>query len=113
MAIHQLSLDALDKLDMGKAAEAFRLHLRRAALDCLDRPGDDKPRTVVLKVALKPAMEPDGDCTEVKGQFHVASKVPDHRTKVYSFGLRKNGGLVFNEDSPESIDQSTMFEDQE
>jgi hypothetical protein len=113
MAIHQLSLKALEHLDMGKALEAFNLHVARVARDCMDRPGDSKPRTVTLKMGFTPVMQSDGNCDEVKAQIHVSSAVPTHRTKVYSFGLRRNGSLVFNEDSPDAIDQATMFEEDE
>lgn len=44
MPIHQLSLEALDRLDLGKIAEAFKVHLKRVAADCYDRPGEITPR---------------------------------------------------------------------
>jgi hypothetical protein len=111
MSVQQFSLRSLEDLDGGKAFAAFQLHLKRAAIDCMDRPADGKPRAVQLKIAFVPVLESDGTCNEVKAQVFATSTVPTHRTKVYSFGLRKNGVLVFNEDSLESIDQTTMFED--
>lgn len=113
MSVHVLTLDSLEKLDMGKANEGFALHLKRAALDCMDRPGDDKERKVVLEIAVKPLMLPDGSCDEVKAQIQVFSKIPNHRTKVYSFGLRRNGSLVFSEDSPDNVNQTTLMDDDE
>jgi ribosomal protein L30/L7E len=110
MSIKALTLESLKDLDYGKAHLAFQAHLARAAQDCLDRPGDSKARTVTLSIGLVPVLESDLDCTEVKAQIQVTSKVPVHRTKVYSLGLRRNGGLVFSEDSPEAIDQATFFD---
>lgn len=111
MSVHQFTLRSLEDLDGGKAYAAFALHLKRAAVDCMDRPADGKPRKVLLEVALVPVIEPDGGCSEVKAQIYAKSTVPTHRTKVYSFGLRKNGVLAFNEDSLEAIDQTTMFDE--
>ncbi len=113
MAMQKFTLDNLNDLDGGKAALAFEHHVRRAALDCMDRPGDDKARTVVLQISLKPVMEPGGDCVEVEAQIHAKSTVPPHKTKAYSFGLRKNGVLVFNPDSPDAVDQKTLLPDED
>lgn len=113
MAIHQFKLESLEHLDSGKALEAFNLHIKRAALDCFDRPGDPKARKVVLQVDLEPVIDDAGECVEVKAQIHATSKVPDHKTRVYSLGLRRNGILVFNEDSLDNIYQSTLLPDDE
>ena len=111
MSIQQLSLETLRDLDMGKVMEAFNLHIARASRDCMDRPGDSKARSVTLQLALVPVLEPDGSCDQVKAQVHISSKVPTHRTKVYSLGLRRNGALVFNPDSPDDINQTTLLGD--
>jgi hypothetical protein len=115
--LQTLSLQTLNLLDMGKVAETLAVHLSRAALDCEDRPGDPTPRRVVLSMALSPQTSPEGDLEDVKGQFFVESKVPSHRTKVYSFGVRRTPGrgvaLVWNEDSPTNIRQGTMLPDEE
>lgn len=105
----QFNLDNLSELDGGKAALAFEQHVRRAAIDCMDRPGDNKPRKVTLEVSLTPVMQPNGDCVEVEAQIQARSTVPPHKTKAYSFGLRKNGVIVFNPDSPDAIDQQTLI----
>jgi hypothetical protein len=109
--LRELTLESLRQLDMGKVHEAFQLHLKRAVVDCLDRPGDDKPRKVLMEVTIVPETDDTGDCYDVKTQIHVSSVVPKHRTKVYSMAPRRNGSLAFNEDSPENVNQSTMFEE--
>lgn len=109
MAVQQFSLQALQDIDMGKVMEAFNLHIARASRDCMDRPGDGKARSVTLQLAFVPVLQPDGSCDEVKTQIHISSKVPTHRTKVYSLGLRRNGSLVYNPESLDAIDQTTMF----
>jgi hypothetical protein len=113
MSTRQLSLESLAELDDGKPMAAFNVHLERIARDCMDRPGDAKERAVTLKVICKPVMESDGDCSEVKTQIFVTSSIPTHKTKVYSFGLRRNGVIVFNPESLDSVDQTTMFGDED
>jgi hypothetical protein len=110
MSVQQLTLATLEKLDMGKAAAALQEHLKRAAIDCMDRPGDGKARKVTLQFDITPIVTPDLTCDEVHIQIQAASKVPTHRTKVYSCGLRKNGMLVFNPDSPDNVNQNTLLD---
>lgn len=110
MSVRQFSLDTLKALDGGKAALAFDEHVKRAALDCMDRPGDKAARTVTLEIKLTPVMEPGGDCTEVTAQIKATSAVPKHQTKPYSFGLRRGGMLVFNEDAVDNINQATFMD---
>jgi len=111
MSIKQLTIQNFEHLDGGKAALSFNAHIQRVAMDCMDRPGDPRARKVTLSVDLTPVLGEDGSADEVKMKFHVKSSVPDHKSKVYSLGMRMNGVLIFNEDSPEAIDQSTFLED--
>lgn len=113
MSLQQFSLESLRHLDGGRAMEAFALHIQRASLDCMDRPGDAKPRKIKLEIGLVPVLDDDGSCSEVKAQIHATSTVPAHKTKVYSFGLRRNGMLVFNADSPDDVNQTTLLSDDE
>jgi ribosomal protein L30/L7E len=111
MAIHAFTLENLESLDLGKASVAFNAHVKRVAMDCLDRPGDANPRKVSMEVVVKPVTNDDGSCERVKLQIQVTSKIPSHRTRVYDLGLRRNGQFVFSEDSPENFDQTTMFDE--
>ena len=113
MPLHSLTLENLESLDLGKAAIAFNQQIRRVAEDCLDRPGDGNARKVTLEVVVKPETNDDGSADRVKLQIQVTSKIPSYRTRVYDLGLRKNGVLVFSEDSPENFDQTTMFDEEE
>lgn len=105
----EFSLENLSEIDGGKAALAFQEHVRRATLDCMDRPGDVKKRTVTFKVEITPLMQDDGDCTEVVMRLHAASSVPPHQTRLLSLGIRRNGSLVFNPDSPNDVNQATLL----
>lgn len=109
MSVYQLTLDSLRNLDLGKASTMFDLALARLATDCLDRPTNDRPREVTLKLIIKPIIGPDGSCSSVDLQIKVNSKVPEHQTKPYNLGLRDDGTLMFNEFSPEQFGKLTMY----
>jgi hypothetical protein len=113
MAIKQLCLSNLKDLDGGKADQSLQLHLKRAALDCEDRPNDPTARKVTLDFSLVPVVDERGFLTDVHVQIHAKSVVPAHRTKVYSMGIRRDGMLIFQEDSPNDINQGTMLPDRE
>jgi hypothetical protein len=106
----EFTLESLRELDGGKAQLLFEQHVRRAALDCQDRPGDSAARKVTLTVTIKPVLQDDGDCSEVHGTVDVASAVPKHKTRAYSLGLRRGGKLVFNPDSLGNVNQATFLD---
>lgn len=110
-SLHALDFKSLSILDGGKINTALQMHLQRASLDCQDRPGDPKARTVTVDLTFVPVTEQDGDCTEVKMDVKIKSKVPVHQSKAYSAGLRRNGTFVFNEYSLDSVGQGTFLED--
>jgi hypothetical protein len=112
-AFKQLSLDNLKDLDGGKALLLFGEHLKRAAVDCVDRPADKAKRKVTLEVTLEPDPEPDGTCDRVTGQIKSKSALPVHQTRPYSFRLHANGLLSFNPDSPDSVDQGTLLSNED
>ena len=108
MAIKELNLAALmEDLHGGRVAAAFQAELRRCANDCDDRPDDDKPRVVTLQLKLWPIME-DGHLESIRGKFFCASKVPERRTKEFSFGFRNGGALIFDDLSPDNVNQTTF-----
>ena len=103
-----LSLKTIEDMDFGKVAVAFNHHLGRAVEDCMDRPADKKPRKIILTGELTPQIDQTGDCTDVAVEFKVRSTVPEHRSKTFVCRPRKGGHLLFNPESPESIDQQTL-----
>jgi len=99
MGLKELTLANLKDLDFGKASTTFEVALQRAVKDCLDRPGDDRPRTVVLELKITP------------GRFRIKCALPNWETQVVDFGVRNNGKLVFNEDSPRDHRQQTLLDE--
>lgn len=107
MAVHQLNLATLMELDGGRVTEAFQQEIKRLVADCEDRPGEAKPRKILLELELVPVMF-DGHIDSIDGKFRVKSTVPVRRSKKYNFGVRRGGFLVFNDLSDGDINQKTI-----
>jgi hypothetical protein len=98
----------MDALDGGRIHEAFMAELRRVAIDCEDRPGDDHARKVSIELQVTPVCDEQGKLDSLSGKFHVTSTVPKRRSKSYSFGFRQGGRMVFNDLSDDNIHQKTI-----
>ena len=111
MAMTLFNLETLKELDLGKVTKAFEHELKRCVQDCMDRPNDTASRTVTMQFTIKPVPdEMDGTCDTVSGEFEVKGKVPVRRSKRYSFGVKKTGSLMFSTESPDNVDQKTIFD---
>lgn len=118
MAFHQFDLSTLRQLDGGRVAEAFLHAIKRAALDCEDRPGEERARKVSLQAEITPQTrleeEPDGrmktvfDGVDVK--FQIKDALPTRLSRKYSMGVKHNGSVYFNADSPHDHRQATFFD---
>jgi hypothetical protein len=96
-----LTLDTIHQLH--DPDKAFQIALQRAVKDCIDRPSDERSRKVTLQINLTPVKEVIDNvisCEGAHGLFQVRCKIPDWETRTYDFGVRTNGALVFNPDSP-------------
>jgi hypothetical protein len=103
----QLDFSNLAHLDNGKIDLLLRRHIARIAMDCMDRPGDKSPRKVSLEFSCVPIPDDDGSCESVRVEIEAKSKVPTHRSKPYHMRVTK-GGLLFNQDFPEDLDQQPL-----
>jgi len=108
MPLMQLSLDSLKDLDDGRVLVAFGHELKRAVMDCIDRPGDKNGRTVSLEFKLTPIIGEDGTCDGANGEFAIKSKVPTRKSKSYEFNVNRKGHLIYSSNSPDDIDQTTI-----
>ena len=112
MALKVLTLDTIKDLDLGRVGVGFSRLLEQAVRDCLDRPGDERARKLILQSALKPKAEIVGQTVSCEGAAGVAQlrlKLPDYESQEVDFGVKQNGRLVFNEESPRDHRQATLF----
>lgn len=106
-----MTFETLHDLEGGKYAALLRNHLANLARDCIDRPMDDKERTLTIQFRMKPVLDPETrDCERVDMSLEMKSKVPVFRTK--KFQLRPhNRGFLINRDFPDDLDQPALFPD--
>lgn len=116
MALKVLTLDTIKDLDLGRVGVGFSRLLEQAVRDCLDRPADERARKLILQISLKPKPEIVGQTVSCEGAAGVAQlrlKLPDYESQEVDFGVKQNGRLVFNENSPRDHRQATMFDGEE
>lgn len=106
--LRKFSFRELAELDGNRVELAADQAIERCARDCMDRPGDNRPRKVILEMQMIPVLDDDGDCESVKAQVQIKEAVPTRRSKVYSFGARQNGILTYHPDSLENHAQTTL-----
>lgn len=111
MARQIFSLAQLVNLDLGKVDTAFRHELQRAIADIEDRPENEKPRVVTLKMALKPEEVVQGQAETVAAGFQISLDVPKKHTRIYSMRVMQNHELLFNAESPENPNQLSLDEE--
>lgn len=109
--IETLQLSTIEKLD-GRLEAMFQFHLERARADCMNRPADNTARKVILEFDITPVMDPETrECDATNVVMTGKSKVPDHKSATYKLGVdAKKKGLLFDIDSPEDIDQPSLFQ---
>jgi len=93
--LQQLSLAQIAEIDDGRIAAAFDQALKRAAQDCDDRPGDDRPRKITIELAVAPVLDQNGMCDSVKSQIQIKDTIPTRKSRIYDFGLRKGGLFTY------------------
>jgi len=103
-----LDFGSLQELDDGRQSLAFKKHMARLAQDCIDRPGDGTARVVQLTISVKPVVGEDGQCERCFVEMEQKSKVPVQRSRPFEMEVTK-GGLMFNQEFPEELDQIPLF----
>jgi hypothetical protein len=103
-----VSFENLESLDDGRQAAAFKRHMARVAQDCIDRPGDSTARVITLKLSIKPVIGQDGQCERCFMEMEQKSSIPVYRSRPFEMDVTK-GGLRFNKDFPDTIDQPPLF----
>lgn len=111
-----LNAASLKYLDRGAAAEVLKLALERAVRDCIDRPSDERARTVTMTFAIVPVKEVIDNVITCEGAhlaYKVRAKNPDYESRTIDCGVRENGMLVFNANCPTDHKQSTFLDTDE
>ena len=108
--LRELNLEGLSHIAGGTVDAAFSKHVKRAIMDCEDRPGDKNARTISLVVKVTPVILQDGAITDVQIERDVASAVPKHVSKTVECRVKAGGRALFNDLSEADYDQRTIDE---
>lgn len=115
--LRELTLPDLAAMDNERIGTAVAQALNRAADDIYDRPGESKPRKVVLEVLLVPECTEDGECDNVKMQAQVKDTIPARKSRVYDLGVRRRNGttkLMYSDAAPDNhLQPGLLSEDQQ
>jgi len=107
----ELSLETLAELDGGIVNAIVADLQTKAAIDCMNRPEESKPRTINVQLEYTPVFE-RGECVDVNVQVLVKAAQPVSRTRVYRVGVKRNGRLFFAPENPDDIGQRGLdFDD--
>ena len=107
------------RLDRGMLSACLEKAIERAVADCVDRPGDDRARVVILKLEVKPKAETRENvitCEGAAATYKVTAKNPPWESQSLDFGVRRLAGkdvLVFSDHSPSDHQQTTFFDGEE
>jgi hypothetical protein len=115
-ALTKFSLETMKDLDGGRATLTFDEQVKRAVLDCIDRPGEKRVRVVTLQMKITPVPVISGntiDCDGVDAILQCRTQLPDHPSRQVNFGIKHDGSLIFNPDSPADHRQTTLVDDKD
>lgn len=115
-ALTKFSLETMKDLDGGRATLTFDEQLKVAVRDCLERPGEQRARVVTLQMTMIPVAVVEGntvDCDGVNAVIKCTTKLPDHQARQVNFGIKNDGSLIFNKNSPNDHRQTTLDYDEE
>lgn len=111
MALMKFNVASLNDIDGGRLRVAVEKMITRCVEDSKDRPALDKPRKVTLEMSFTPTCDDStGEAETVWFAYQVKASIPALARDTLSLGIQKNGTLVFNEHSPDNVDQKTVFD---
>lgn len=99
----RMTLMSLATMDRAKLDNAFAIALEQVTYDCELRKGEDKKRTIDIKVSFTPVVGQDGDLLKIDVKWQVKTSAPALASRMYeAFANQKQ--LMFDDLNPESGD---------
>lgn len=111
MARKEFKVQEIGEIDGGRPAAAINRDIRQAVADCLDRPGDDSRRKVVIEIEVTPNCTQEGFCEDVDIELTTVAKVPRRRSRPVNMRADVKGNLIWNEASRDDVHQGTIDEE--
>lgn len=114
--LQKLTLATLPEVARGHVQVAFDRLCAAAIQDCMDRPTEKKARKINLQIAFVPVAELIGNeyfAENAAVKLAIKPTFPQLETNTLDFAIRSRNGqaeAVFAPDSPENVDQATLFD---
>ena len=114
MAIVNLKLETLGKLDEGRAQAIIDAEIKQAVADLDDRGKDGQKRKVIIELTMV-RNKHDRIETVIKAQAKLPPRqvYPTDSKVAHDPTNPKSLVLMFNENAPENIDQKTLADEVE
>ncbi len=110
MAIEKFAFEKLATINGGRLRSAWDHAFERARHDCYDRDGLEEKRRVILVATLTPRRSSNGsDEPTVDVEFEVDDKLPKRRSHPMNMKMVR-GALIYNEMSPDDVNQLSLDE---
>lgn len=110
MALKKFDFDGLKEVHYGAINKEIDNAIRKAYLDCDDRPGVGAARTVTLTIKMKPNMDDGGRLANVEVDFKVKAAMPEKGVGVLMKPVvdDNGGGLMFQPEIPDNPNQNPL-----
>lgn len=110
MGMQVFNAAGLATLDESRFAKAFDQAIKRAVQDARDRPGCTKVRkvTVVFEVVPTAVDLNTAELEAVDISYGFQESWPSRASRKINCGVKKNDSLVFNDLSPQDVNQRTF-----
>lgn len=109
--LQEFGMENFDLIQGGVAAEIVRTMLMQGGNDCRQRPGEAGARTTTITFTQVPVIDKaSGKHLKNEVQIAFANKFPAQRLSPISVACKANGMLMFNPDSLDNVDQTTIFD---
>lgn len=108
MLVEIKTLADLEKFELGAVAKTFERDLKALLGDLHDRAALEKPRTLTLKMELKPVADDAGQLAEVKIDVTIGTSVPTCKTRTVNARAKGTDGLVYDDLTPDNVSQQTI-----
>lgn len=110
-SIFELGFGALVHHNGGDTNAQLNRAVSQVSLDCMERPGESKPRSITIKLIFEPVVDQDGYVTDNEMYVEIGNKIPGYKSKKTSVTMRKRGNqgtFVFSEDTCNDEDNQSL-----
>jgi len=108
-----LTIDSMGNIDAGSLRIAVNNALKLLTQDLSDRPVLDKPRTLILKIDMKPIVDTNSNAPaldSVDFAWNVMTKAPAIGSTGGLMKPNHEGLLYFHSDLPDAPDDETIMD---